>query len=241
MTSTTETGHAKNAANFEELIAFCTGYGASYNPSKASILLAALNAKRAEAINALAAVNASLPPWTNAVSARELAFNPLSKLITRVINAAVASDISKQIVDNIKTIARKLQGRRASAKKETASDHPEKSSSASQMSFDNRIENLNKLIELLAAQPAYAPNEPELTVANLTTLVQTMRNANTAVINAYTALSNARIERNNTLYNAATGLLVIAGDVKAYIKSLFGATSPQYKQVSQLKFTKNKL
>ena len=41
MASTTETGHAKNVANFEDLISFCTGYGASYNPSKAAIAIAA--------------------------------------------------------------------------------------------------------------------------------------------------------------------------------------------------------
>jgi len=34
MASTSETGHAKNVANFEVLISFCSGYGASYSPSK---------------------------------------------------------------------------------------------------------------------------------------------------------------------------------------------------------------
>jgi len=37
MASTSETGHAKNVANFEDLISFCTGYGTAYNPSKAAI------------------------------------------------------------------------------------------------------------------------------------------------------------------------------------------------------------
>ena len=41
MASNSETGHAKNVANFEDLISFCTGYGATYNPSKAAIQLAA--------------------------------------------------------------------------------------------------------------------------------------------------------------------------------------------------------
>jgi hypothetical protein len=43
MTSTSETGHAKNVANFEDLISFCTGYGTAYNPSKVTIKLPALN------------------------------------------------------------------------------------------------------------------------------------------------------------------------------------------------------
>ena len=43
MTSTTETGHAKNVANFEDLISFCTGYGTACNPSKNNLKLTALN------------------------------------------------------------------------------------------------------------------------------------------------------------------------------------------------------
>lgn len=37
MASTSETGHAKNVANFQDLIEFVTGYGATYNPSKQSL------------------------------------------------------------------------------------------------------------------------------------------------------------------------------------------------------------
>ena len=39
MASTSETGHAKNVANFQDLIEFVTGYGATYNPSKSSLKL----------------------------------------------------------------------------------------------------------------------------------------------------------------------------------------------------------
>lgn len=36
MASTSEVGHAKNVANFQDLIAFVDGYGATYNPTKNS-------------------------------------------------------------------------------------------------------------------------------------------------------------------------------------------------------------
>jgi len=241
----TETGHAKNVANFEDLISFCTGYGASYNPNKTSIKIPALSSLHSEAVNKLAAVNSAQIPWSNAVSAREILFEPLSKLITRVLNSLDASDVPKQVVDNAKTIARKIQGKRATPKSTIVPPDPaapaEENSnniSASQMSFDNRIDNMDKLIQLLSAQSGYAPNETELTTASLTTLLTNMRTANTAAINAFTPLSNSRIERNNLLYQTETGLVDIAGDVKKYVKSVFGATSPQYKQVSGLKFTK---
>jgi hypothetical protein len=248
MASTSETGHAKNVANFEDLISFCTGYGATYNPSKASIKLPALNTLFTSAKNSLTAINTALPPSTNAINAREIVFKPLSKLITRVVNSVDASSVPKQVVADVKTIARKLQGKRASDKLPVTIPNPAapeeespKSASASQMSFDSRIENMDKLIQLLATQPGYAPNETDVKVATLTTLLADMRTKNTGAINALTPLSNARIARNTLLYAIGTGLVDVAGEVKKYVKSVFGGTSPQYKQVSGLKFTKVKV
>lgn len=43
MASQSEVGHAKNVANFEDLIAYCTAYGAAYNPSKTALQLTSLN------------------------------------------------------------------------------------------------------------------------------------------------------------------------------------------------------
>lgn len=62
MASTTETGHAINVANFEDLIAFATGYGSNYNPTQNRIKLPALNTLHTNAKNALDAVNTALAP-----------------------------------------------------------------------------------------------------------------------------------------------------------------------------------
>lgn len=147
MASTTETGNAKNVANFEDMISFETGYGVTYNPSKNSIKLPQLNILLTNAKNSLTAVSTVLIPFNNAVNAREIAFKPLSKLITRIINALDATDASPQVVRDSQTIARKLQGRRATPKDTPspiteATPNPAEPTniSASQMSFDSRIE-----------------------------------------------------------------------------------------------------
>jgi hypothetical protein len=93
------------------------------------------------------------------------------------------------------------------------------------------------LIETLSAEPLYAPNEVELQVASLNTLLADLRSKNSAVITATANLSNARIQRDKTLYAAFTGLYDIAQAVKQYAKSVFGATSPQFGQVNGIKFT----
>jgi len=72
----------------------------------------------------------------------------------------------------------------------------------------------------------------------LQTLLAELKAKNTGVINTYTAYSNARIDRNKVLYTDNTGLVDLALEVKKYVKSVFGAGSPQYKQVSGIKFKK---
>lgn len=116
MTVKTETGHARNVAHFDELVNFCLGYGTAYNPAKASIKILALQTLQTAAKNAITGINTNIPAYSNAVAARELAFDPLSKLTTRIINSLKASDTTDQVVDNAKTLIRKIQGSRATPK-----------------------------------------------------------------------------------------------------------------------------
>jgi hypothetical protein len=236
----TETGHAKNVAQFQELIAVISGYGASYNPTKASIKLPALQTLAAAAQTNLAAVNTTLAPYQNAVAAREVAFAPLSKLATRVLNAVKATDTTPQGDENVQAIIRKIKGQRATAKLTEAEkaklQSAPKEISSSQMSYDNRIAHLDQLIKLLTSIALYTPNENELKVATLTTLYNDLKIKNTAVITNLTALSNARITRNEVLYKPNTGMVDTALDAKTYIKSLFGTSSPLYRLVGKIRF-----
>ena len=245
MASTSETGHAKNVANFEDLISFCTGYGASYNPSKAAIQIAALNTLHTNAKNSLTGVISAKTAFSNATNARQAAFDPLKKLCTRIVNALDATDATDKLVKDAKSINNKIQGTRSGDKPTPppagATDAAEdKTISVSQQSFDSLIENFAKMIELVSSEPTYTPNETELQVSTLTTTLGSLKTTNTAVINTYTNYSNGRITRNTILYGATSGLVDIAGDVKKYVKSVFGATSPQFKQVSKLEFKKVK-
>jgi len=243
MSTSIETGHAKNVANFEKLITNVTGFGRAYNPSKESIKLSALNALLASAKSSINMVNSDEPGYKNAVSAREAAFAPLGKLITRANNSLKASNSSSQVDDSAMTLVRKLQGRRATPK---MTDEEKKAAeaegkevneiSSSQMSYDSRIDNFDKLIKLLASEPEYKPNEVELTIESLTTLYNDLAAKNTAVINATVPLNKARISRDHVLYTPLSGIVDISVDVKTYVKSVFGATSPQYKAISGLKF-----
>ena len=247
MASTSETGHAKNVTNLESLITSIIALGTTYNPSRDSIKLTALQTLLNASKESLNTVNIAQAAYSNAVAARKVAFEPFSKLITRVMNSLKASGASTQVVQSARTIVRKLQGRRASAKiteeekKALEAEGKEVNQiSASQMSFDNRIENFDRLIMLLSSIPLYNPNEAELKVETLKALHNQLKEKNTEVILPIVQLSNSRIARNKILYSENTGLVDVALDSKTYIKSIFGATSPQYKQISKLRFIRPK-
>ena len=224
------------------------------NSAKVSIKLPALNTLLAAARGNLITLNTAFTAFNNATNLRASAFDPLKKLVTRIVNALEATDAKKQTVSDAKGVARKMQGRRADAlvtiaPVTTATDGTsppvttlpsDNAISVSQLSYDSQIENLSRMITLLSSEALYLPNEADLKVAALNTLLASYRAANTGVINATTGLSNARIARNKTLYTTDTGLCDIALEVKKYVKSVFGSTSAEYKQVSHLKFTKVK-
>jgi len=244
MGSTSETGHANNVANFENLITSTTAFGTSYNPSKDTLKSSSLQTLLDAAKESLNAVNIAQSAYSNAVAARESSFEPFSKLITRVNNALKATDTTIQVDESAQTIVRKLQGKRASVKltdeekKALEAEGKEVNQiSAAQLSYDSRLENFDKLIMLLTSVALYNPNEEELKVESLKTLYSNLKIKNTDVLIPTIQLSNARIYRNDILYKPLTGLVDIAFDTKVYIKSVFGATSPQYKQISKLNFT----
>jgi hypothetical protein len=235
-------------ANFNEMRSFVSTYGADYKPAKASIGLAELQTLSDDARNVLDYLNEQNSAWRNAAIERDLAFKPLNQLITRVMNALRASDTPVQADESVRTLARKIQGSRASAKltdeekQILATEGKEtREISSSQTSFDNRMENFHRLIKLLSGFPLYAPNEPDLTVEGLSNLYEDLKIKNAAAVTAHVSVSNARIARNSIFYRVDTGLVDTALAVKAYVKSRFGASSPQYKQISKLGFRSQKV
>ncbi|WP_162800054.1 hypothetical protein [Pedobacter jeongneungensis] len=165
MSKINDAGHPKNVANFENLITYLTGYGAVYNPSNVNIQLKSLNEKALAARTLLEQVNDLAAKSSSAIAARDLAFQPLKKLSTRIVNAIKASNVPQQVADNATTNNRKIQGQRASAKltdeekeKLAASGTIVNQVSASQQSFDSQLDNFDKQIKLLGTIPTYAPN-----------------------------------------------------------------------------------
>jgi len=236
MASTSETGHAKNVANFQDLNAVVTGYGAVYNPSKVAIQLANLLALFTTAAASLAQVITTNALFNNSVNVRMIAFEGLRSLCTRVINALEATDATEQTIKDARTIINTIMGRRAKPVPVDPNQPAPNTISVSQQSYDQLIQHFEMLIALVENEPLYNPNETDLKVVNLKLKLDELKAANADVFTHYTTVSNARIDRNKVLYLPSTGLVDTAEDVKSYAKSVFGARSPEFALINHIKF-----
>lgn len=234
-----ETGHARNVANLGTMIAFCVGYGGDYKPSNVAIEIPSLQALLAQAQAALDDVQAKVAPWKNKVADRENVYLGIRPLTTQILAAFDASGAAGNKVDNMRTFQRQVHGARAKA---LPADNPDtvedesKGNSVAHLSYVQVAESFSQMIQIAMAEPLYTPNEAHLTVATLQARLAAMETANTDVVDAAVPLSNSRIARNEVLYESDANLCDRAALVKKYVKSLYGATSPQYEQVSGLEF-----
>jgi len=234
-----ESGHARNVERFTQLLSFVTSYGADYAPSNTNITILNLQAKLTASLAGIDGVSTTRAPLTVAINERQNAFADLRRLTTRVVNSFAASGAPQNAVDDAKSLKRKIDGVRAKALPQDNPNTPDDESqgnSVSQQSYTQLTEHLDNLIELLDGSGTYAPNETELQIGALQTYSTSLKSANNSVINSTTPLSNSRIARDEVLYADGTGLVDLAGLVKKYVKSLYGADSPQYQQISGLEF-----
>jgi hypothetical protein len=244
MASTSEAGHAKNVANFDKLISTVKSYGATYNPTKASIKTTALDTLATAARTSLDTVNTTTRAFQKATADRQVVFAPIKKLCTQIVNGLYATDACKQVKEDASAINKKIQGTttsaatlaKAVAKAAEMGAPTPKTVSTSQQSFDNLIEHFAKLIVLLQSEPLYVPNEATIKVTALTTLLASMRAANKAVNDAEPPKDKARIARDKLLYADETGLCDVALAVKSYLISVYTASSPEYKVVKSISF-----
>jgi hypothetical protein len=241
MSEISESGHAKNAANYEEVISIVTEMGPQFNPANVNIALVALLAKDTEFKAAMTAlVNATIP-YKVAVNAREQAYDLMTPLAIRVKGSLASSGASPEIVKDAKGIINKIAGRRTTKKPVPDPNNPEvKIISSSQLSYDNRKANFELLIALLKGEPLYKPNENDLKVTALETYVKSLEPLNATAISTETAKEVKRMERDVKFYGPGLSLSELTGIVKSYVKSVLGASHPLYKRLAAIKKRKPK-
>lgn len=240
MTTTYETGHAKNVANANLIISYITQLATIYKPSNPDIDLPNLQTLYTTAFADLQDINAALAPYTLAVDARELVFEPVNKKLTKLHKVYKATQgVSAAQLEDFMTISRKLKGTRKTQPTEPTSPDTEQTQySVSQLSYDQRTNNFAQLIELLQNTPNYAPNETEYQVKTLQNEKTQMMNTTQQVADTYFPLNIARGKRNQTMYTGKTNLVDTFNKAKDYLFTILDTKSPEYKAIAKLKFKK---
>ena len=239
MASLLEVGHGKNAANLASGIQILEEMGNLYNPTNPNIFLPNLNTIKAELNNVITVLNTKKPIYKNAVANREILIAPLSKKTTKSLNFFKSLNVSATDKENVADQVKKIRGDK-SPKKINPETTESDAISTSQMSYDNRIANLDTYINQLSSHPQYVPNETEIQVATLQAYHQELATASSQVNAAGNALLTARKNRNEVLYTNENNVIKLMQEVKAYLKSLGDAGTPYYKAFVKLKFKDSK-
>ena len=232
-----ETGNAKNVANLQKLIEQVTVYTA-YNPPVANLKIVNLNTLYTNSLNAVTEVEEKRNANKNAIHTRQQAYLNLKSTSTRIINQLEILGLSEGVLAQAKSLNNLIQGSKKKKKEvDEETGEEKKTASTSRQSYTQLADNFSKILQLLATIPTYNPNLEELKLVNLTayhtTLVESTKNVDITEAELNTKL----IERNNILYKSGTGLYTVAQNVKKYVKSIYGATSPEYSNISKIKFT----
>ena len=236
MASTSETGNAKNVANFSAGYQILEEMGTLYNPSNSNLQLANLEPIKVSLAGVITVLNDKKPIYKNAVADREIEIAPLGIITTRALNFAKSLNISTTDKDNLASQAKKIRGDQKP--KVVNPDTAEGDAiSTSQMSYDSRIANLDTYTSQLASHPEYMPNETEIQIASLQTYHQRLTTLSSLVNSAGNALITGRKNRNDILYYNDTNIIQLTREIKAYVKSLGTAGEPYYKALVKLKFT----
>jgi len=235
-----ETGHGKNVANFSTFIKAVRGMGAKYQPSNDLITLPNLEVKEKRIAQHMEAWAKEDRSFKNTEIARRQAFANIKKYATRLVaTLASSAKVSQLTLDDATSINKKIQGVRATKKKDEATAEaitpPAKNISASQQSYDMLIEHFRKLRVLLESVPTYTPHEDDLNMKAIHTYEQLLKNTNDDAATAENAIVDNRNARNFELYNEETGLVALSKLMKLYLKSK-STTNPDYLKIKGLSF-----
>lgn len=237
-----ESGHAKNVANFEQVIIILTALGSGYNPSQALIMLAALQTKLTEAQAALAAVDTAEANKTIKVDEAQAAFDGLDKYVVNIKRIAAVEINDEAFTRDLQTLVNEF----TSKSRETGlPDDPltpdinesRTTLSTSQRSRDNQIAHLADIIALLKTK-TYKTNDAEYDMPAIEARLADLTAKNNAAKASIAALGNAQDARDAVLYDDETGIIKLVKLIKTQLAVKPGRESAAYQQINALEFRK---
>jgi hypothetical protein len=233
MGSKIESGHAVNVSNFFKLIQKCDNL-TGWNPSNDSLKIAEMTTFHTDSQTLLNAFNTAVMAAKTPIADNTALFDPLSKLVTRIVNYYDSTNAKEQSKKNARTLANDLRGFNAKKPKGTAPDAEWVSSS--HQSFVQKANKFKEIIEFLNADSQYNPNETELKIAELTTLWTSLDSSIKDLATVMAPLDQAKASLYRKIYAKENGLITIALLAKRYAKALKGAQAIEIKEIMAIAF-----
>lgn len=241
--STKQTSIGSNVVNLGELTERVSTFGVKYNPVRSDFTISNLTALKTSAETLAELVKTAENVDNNSIAARTLSFKNNDGLVTRAINSYKISGASEQSILQAESKVRIYRNIRVS-EKPTAEEIAAAKVEGKELrinvhhnsTFDKKIENFADFIDFLDNSSKYRPNETDIAVEGLTAKLTELKIQNSTCSKTSAELDAARMARDTMMFTNGTGMVDIAKGVKQYIKSVFGATSLQYKSISDLKF-----
>ena len=237
-----ETGHAKNVANFKELITVVKSFGTQYQPMANALKVSALEKQVGEVEAVLNRLKDAETMEKQAIAVLQGEFKTLGTLSSQLMGLLISSGAKASSVEEARAVQKIISGSSSKKKKTTegakADGQTKETRSTTRQSYDSRLDNFVKLTTILQNVPEYKPNEEGFQIDVLQKkakeMAQAIENSDAKEI----ARRQVMHERNELLYTPETGLVATAGKIKEYIKAVFGGVkSTQYKTVGKIKIT----
>lgn len=246
-------GHARNAANFKEVIIILKNLNGKWKPVQDILTVPNLEILQTLCESKLSALNYAMSVDTIKTADRVKAYKPLNDLILRSFAAMKSAGMDTSTIDRAKTLKdlingsnimqatkrrQKEMGKRqlmAVTEGGTLPEEP-KTHSVSQQSYDERLDNFEKYISLLETAGNYATNQTELSIDALKKFRNNLNLANDETNHAYDLVTHQRAERNEILYGDIDSLIVRLDLIKNELISSEGTQGVTYKKICTYRF-----
>lgn len=243
MASIAETGHAKNVANFKELITIVKSFGAQYQPVASFLKIPALEEQAQKAEDALHKLREAETLAKQATATLQGHFKSLNTLASQLMGLLSSSGAKTSSIEEARSIQKRITGSNNRKKKTEGKDgdatDTKASRSTSRQSYDSRLDAFSKFVMVLQNIPEYLPNEDEFKVSTLEGKIKLMKQAIEENDNKELVRSQAMHERNALLYTESLGVINVSLMMKEYVKGVFGGVkSTQYKTISKIRIVK---
>lgn len=236
-----ETTDMKNMNNYKQLTNIVK-VDAAWKPSNPVLEIAAMEAQQADCLDAVNAITPVLAPQKININNRQEIFESFEPMVRRSRNILKSSGASEAEIADAETWARKILGTRAKPvpvdNPDTPANEATTSHSASQLSYDSLLGNMTGYRDMLANVTKYTPNEADVKITAFDAKIADAGAATAAVLAGNVPVINARQTRDGKLYTNENCAYEVFRMAKEYYKGLHGASSPQYKAISGLSFTK---